>query len=347
MKKTLSIILALATLFSLCVSVGAAGCSHNYTAVHCDANCVSAEHTVYTCSLCGDTYTKYAWEHDDTGDFTLLFETVRDDTAGTLTLNSTMLNNPGLLTAVVKVAFDDTVLSPVSFSNGVIWDDSDIGLGSGTINLQKRPLNVYFEHASSNDPVRGNGAFFSVEFEILDPDGAYGFQFIANPKNFVDFNAVYYPPTVVDKTGKRELGGHVYDPAVTSPTCTEAGYTTLTCRFCRHTEQTDAVDPLGHVPGAPTYIQQATIYEAGYIQSLCTRCGEEVRQVIPALERWRKGDLNNDDKINAVDANLMLMLVLGISTDVGVQMTDAADINSDEKTNPTDMNMLKQMIMGS
>ena len=51
--------------------------------------------------------------------------------------------------------------------------------------------------------------------------------------------------------------GHNYTEEVTAPTCTEGGYTTYTCSVCGDSYKGSYVDPLGH----------------DYKNGLCTRCG--------------------------------------------------------------------------
>ena len=65
---------------------------------------------------------------------------------------------------------------------------------------------------------------------------------------------------------------HDYESQAVAPTCTEGGYTLLTCRACGHTEETEPVDPLGH--DNVQYETPATCTTGGYAYFKCSRCGE-------------------------------------------------------------------------
>ena len=74
--------------------------------------------------------------------------------------------------------------------------------------------------------------------------------------------------------------GHDYDSIVTSPTCTEKGYTTHTCTECGDTYKDAYVDALGHTPAEAVQenVVPATCKEAGSYDEVayCSVCGHEI-----------------------------------------------------------------------
>ena len=82
---------------------------------------------------------------------------------------------------------------------------------------------------------------------------------------------------------------HSFTEVVTPPTCTEQGYTTISCD-CGYTEVTNYVDPLGHDYTATVFAPTCT--NPGFTGYMCTRCGDMyVENGEPALghecEEWK------------------------------------------------------------
>ena len=70
--------------------------------------------------------------------------------------------------------------------------------------------------------------------------------------------------------------GHSYTSKVTAPTCTAKGYTTHTCVVCGHNYTDTETAALGHSPGSPVCVRDATCTVAPEYAVYCTRCGVEV-----------------------------------------------------------------------
>ncbi len=84
-----------------------------------------------------------------------------------------------------------------------------------------------------------------------------------------------------------EALGHDYEAVVTSPTCTEQGYTTYTCTRCGDSYKADYKDALGHDWDEGEVTTEPTCTEAGVKTFTCRRCGEEWTEEIPALgHKW-------------------------------------------------------------
>lgn len=76
---------------------------------------------------------------------------------------------------------------------------------------------------------------------------------------------------------------HLYNEVVTSPTCTEQGYTTYTCD-CGNSYVDDYVDAFGHTESDWIIDVEATTVQEGSKHTKCTVCGETIKtEVIEKL----------------------------------------------------------------
>lgn len=340
MKKLTALFLSLACIFGLTLSVGAASCSHSYTQHHLPADCLFPERTVFTCTLCGDSYTQYAYEYNDTGDFSFVFETERDDENKILTLSANLYNNPGLSIAIMQVGYNTSALTPLEYINGTVWEKGEINLGRD-IDLNRKPLKVYAER-TTDDINYENGLYFKIVFRIDDVNGDYGFQYTLRRLDFV--NAVTgeaFAPKAHDLTGKREKGKHSMTERTVLPTCTENGYTESVCTLCGHSEKTEITSPSGHTWGNVQVVTPPTSHETGEGVKKCDICGTEENVTLPVIEAERaKGDINNDGKVNATDVMISAMFVSGDTSDFTEDDMLAADMNGDGKVNSVDSNLI-------
>ena len=94
--------------------------------------------------------------------------------------------------------------------------------------------------------------------------------------------------------------GHKYVGKVTSPTCTEKGYTTYTCSRCDDSYVADYVEPAGHKNAEPIKEdEQSPACEAeGSFDSVvyCSVCGAEVSReevIVPATGHTEKEETQN------------------------------------------------------
>lgn len=72
--------------------------------------------------------------------------------------------------------------------------------------------------------------------------------------------------------------GHDYQEEVTTPTCTEMGYTTYTCSRCGDTYKGDYTDAAGHKPGDWIIDQEPTTDSEGSRHKECEVCGEKLEE---------------------------------------------------------------------
>ena len=84
-----------------------------------------------------------------------------------------------------------------------------------------------------------------------------------------DFNGNVYTD---GKTEILPILGHDYVSVITSPTCTEQGYTTYTCSRCNDSYVSDNVAALGH--DYESVVTSAKCTEQGYTTYTCSRCND-------------------------------------------------------------------------
>lgn len=70
--------------------------------------------------------------------------------------------------------------------------------------------------------------------------------------------------------------GHNYTSKVTAPTCLAKGYTTHTCSVCDHSYTDGEKSALGHDPGTPVRVREATCTVPAQYVVYCTRCNIEI-----------------------------------------------------------------------
>lgn len=309
MKRYISLALSAVMTFILAAPCAAQPCEHEYTAEVRAADCMEKEHTVYTCSLCGDEYKVYADEYSAPDDFYILCTTRRNGSR--LKLRVYLYNNPGLRTGRMSVYYNKECLSPAydSIDNGEIWNERDY-TGGKYIDSSEDYFTAFTEAVTRNT---SNGLYFETEFDVISDKNNYGIRLEYTDKSFCDINSetkdiIAFLPKVINIAGKNELGGH---DLVLKETLTEPDF---------------------DVPGSAIYT--------------CTVCGMSETAPLPPLKHWRKGDLNNDGRVDTRDSFLIkkYILQLGKITDLKY-FEDAADVNSDGKIDMKDSYELRRILL--
>ncbi len=342
MKKYISILLSLAMLLSSALAVGAAECNHSYLRSFVSATCTEKGHTLYTCQRCKESYKVYDDEYTEPEGFYIIAKSVREN--DTLTVTVELWNNPGLIAARIQAGYNASTLALREFINGEIWTSRDF---TGGINYQGNPLTVFAEDYSTGEQNNSkNGIYFTLVFDIIDPEGSYGFYLTHKKADFPSWKSlVSNTPTIINLVGKKELGPHSYTSTSVLPSCTDGGYTAHSCSLCGHSYKSDETEPNGHSLEFSKTVTSPDFENEGSAEYVCTVCSATELCPIPVLEHWKKGDLNGDTRINAIDTNIMRRLLAGMSA--SLQATDAADINGDSKLNAIDANTLKHIMSGS
>ena len=128
--------------------------------------------------------------------------------------------------------------------------------------------------------------------------------------------------------------GHDYEAVVTAPTCTEDGYTTYTCA-CGYSYVGDKVEAKGHTEGE---VVKENVKDSSYDEVVyCTECEEELSRETIVLVVY--GDVNNDGKVDIMDANLVCSHYNELITLTETQLL-AADVNGDGIVNIMDANLI-------
>ena len=304
MTRIVSFVLALMTVLPFGIINRADACQHEREATLLPADCSHRERTEYYCSECDDRYYIDTIDIEEPEDFALVLRTERE--GDTVTLTGTLFNNPGLVTARIIVYFDPEVVSLNTFTNGVVFTDSQYTVGVSPASDHV----TLFTEVITNISNLNNGLYFTMTFDVLS-EGDYGIRATVGSKDLNDWDPVarkiiFRSLNVINLQGKEKYGDHAYGEFVTT------------------------VEP--------------TFDTTGISVSTCEICGAEIEREIPCLIRWMVGDLNNDGKVNSTDINSMTrMIVNGTSN---VYAYDAADVNRDGHVNATDSNLISRMVVG-
>jgi len=92
-------------------------------------------------------------------------------------------------------------------------------------------------------------------------------------------------------------------------------------------------------------VKESTVKEQGSALYTCKICKTTETRSLPLLERWMRGDLNNDGIVNSVDINLHRRVLVGYR--LGSQGEDAADFNDDGELNAMDSYSMRLSIAGN
>ena len=145
---------------------------------------------------------------------------------------------------------------------------------------------------------------------------------------------------VIEKTGHSEI-----EIEAKSPTCTEKGSEAgKICSVCNEIMvAVKEIEMLGHNPGDWETVEDAQIGKDGLMRQKCTRCGDVLdEKIVPALVEKPKntlGDVNNDGKVTAADARLVLRMSAKIDSYSDEQIA-YLDLNKDGKITAADARIL-------
>ena len=143
----------------------------------------------------------------------------------------------------------------------------------------------------------------------------------------------------------------------TKPTCTDVGEQTRTCSTCGAMETREVSATGSHIPGEWVTTKEPTRTEEGERTQSCTVCGEVLAtEPIPMLTGLL-GDVNEDGKVDAVDARWVLQAAAGMRTDARwvlqaaagmrtLENATAADVNADGKIDAVDARWILQAAAG-
>jgi hypothetical protein len=126
---------------------------------------------------------------------------------------------------------------------------------------------------------------------------------------------------------------HLWFEFTQAPTCTDKGSMGKYCKICDYTVVTYSFDPTGH----------------SFEDGSCTVCGApdpEVAPPEPPVPDVIAGDLNGDEKVNAMDINIAKRILSGNIEPTDEQLL-AGDVTGDGKFNSFDSNFLSRFVGGA
>ncbi|MBQ7873848.1 MAG: dockerin type I repeat-containing protein, partial [Oscillospiraceae bacterium] len=100
------------------------------------------------------------------------------------------------------------------------------------------------------------------------------------------------------------------------------------------------IAPKGHSFGEWYETKAPTYHEEGEERRDCANCGHFETRTLAALE-YLPGDLNGDEKINVLDANLVRRYAAELE-ELDEKQLAAADVNGDGKVNVLDANLIRR-----
>ena len=142
--------------------------------------------------------------------------------------------------------------------------------------------------------------------------------------------------------------GHNYQATVVAPTCTEKGYTFHKCSVCGDSYKDTETAALGHKYKDTVVAPTATTQ--GYTTHTCERCGNSYTDsYTPATgqttDTRKKGDLNNNGKIDASDLLQVKSHIKKVKLLTGNDLT-CADVDGNGAINAADLLRMKSHMKG-
>ena len=282
-------------------------------------------------------------------------------------------NNPGFTAFVVGVEYDHTQLTLLKGS----------AVSAPGVPGTPTCSEVGFGWLGSRD-FYGNGPFVILKFLInrdAEEGAAVPVGLVCKPGNICNYNEKEVTFNFVDGSVEIIPHEHVYESAVTDPTCEEQGYTTHTCTICgnsyadgftdalghdfgewavtsapactadgvetRYCSRCDAIEtrPIeaaGHVWGEGEVTRRPTETEAGVRLFICAACGETKEEEIPPLD-YLRGDINGDGAVDTKDLTRYQKYLADGSVPV---VENALDVNGDGGPGVDDLVRLLKYLAG-
>ena len=129
-------------------------------------------------------------------------------------------------------------------------------------------------------------------------------------KNFADNTCQLEITGDLNAWRKIDALGHDYKAVVTPPTATKKGYTTHICERCHDTYVDSYTDPTGQ-------------------------------------KEPKKGDINGDGKVNAMDCLLLKGYILKTLKNATAEQIERMDLNGDKTINAVDYALLRAAVLGT
>ena len=120
----------------------------------------------------------------------------------------------------------------------------------------------------------------------------------------------------------------------------------MICVYCENVLEHTTLPATGHKWTLQEEIVSPTFESEGLGLYACDSCDETKEEVLPILEHWKKGDLNNDNRLTMEDVVYMRFVVSSLSR-IPLQLYDAADLDNDGIVNMIDYRYIVQIAAGN
>ena len=340
-KSFLAIVLSISMLLAISMAghIFAADCVHTYEQTILPATCITKEQIQYTCTQCGDSYTVYADAPVLPDSCYILLESTKSE--GQLTVTAALENNPGIYSMKIIFQYNPAALALSSCINGDVWTDGEHWEPTVT----EKSVS-YIAENTEMDNNTNNGLVCTLVFDILDDSADYNFTVKLDKRPFINWDNELIDVEILNIVGKSEYGDHNYEEHTQAPTCTEDGYTEMVCAYCGNRLEGATLPATGHQWVLEKEIISPTFESEGLGLYKCDNCDETKEEILPILEHWKKGDLNNDGMLTMEDVVYMRSVVSSLSR-IPLQLYDAADLDNDGIVGMVDYVYIIQIAAGN
>ena len=197
----------------------------------------------------------------------LSVSSVSAEKGGTVTVNVSLSNNPGIWGIKVKAEYDSSVLQLKSISNGNVFQSSEV--------MCNEAKGIYIANSSDFNNVTGNGTLFTIEFKVLD--GADAASCNVSVKSEKVQNVDGSDVDVSGGSGKVTVEKCIHNKKTqtVAATCETEGETKVVCTKCGEVFETNKIPATGHKNTEIRNKVDATTTTEGYTgDTYCKDCGK-------------------------------------------------------------------------
>lgn len=197
----------------------------------------------------------------------LSVSSVSAEKGGTVTVNVSLSNNPGIYGIKVKAEYDSSALQLKSMSNGNVFPASEA--------ICNEAKGVYVANSSDFNNVTGNGTLFTIEFKVLD--GADAASCNVSVKSEKVQNVDGSDVDVSGGSGKVTVEKCIHNKKTqtVAATCETEGETKVVCTKCGEVFETNKIPATGHKNTEIRNKVDATTTTEGYTgDTYCKDCGK-------------------------------------------------------------------------
>lgn len=214
------------------------------------------------------------------GDPQILVSSTQQCQGSSMTLQVSIVNNPGYANISLLVLYDTAALKLTEIEKvnapSMFVANAETGLIS----------------AAGMNNIHGDGVMFLLHFDVLTP-GSHMVSVQLDAFGNADGQMLNAQVT----EGKIQVGQHAYETQNRQPTCTEDGATVHTCAICGDVYESDPVPALGH-----QFDDRADV--------VCNTCGLDISATVPTTQPGTTKPTDHSRPGNAGNIWLLVALVL-------------------------------------